>query len=119
MIVRPNLMYACLARGEDTGTLSVSRMRDGVLLWQCEHAHQGSITRLEWAPGGALLASAGQDGMVRIWDTLSGDLLHSFRHGEEVHQLRWSVQGMLATATATAIHLWPLGAHANASSDVA
>jgi WD40 repeat protein len=119
MIVRPNLLYACLARGGDAGTLSVSRIRDGVLLWQGEHAHQGPITRLEWAPGGTMLASAGQDGMVRVWDTLSGDLLRSFWHGEEVRQLRWSAQGTLAAVTATAIHLWPLGALASASSDVA
>ena len=36
--------------------------------------HRKVITRLSWAPDGIRFASAGQDGVIRIWDTESGKL---------------------------------------------
>ncbi len=105
MIIRPK--FSCLARGGEAGTLSVSRIVDGALLWSGEHAHQGPISALAWSPNGQLLASAGQDGLVRVWDATTGDLLHSFAHGEAVQWLRWSSHGTLASA-GTMIRLWPL-----------
>ncbi|HEU5383576.1 MAG TPA: hypothetical protein VFV38_49880, partial [Ktedonobacteraceae bacterium] len=108
MMVRPNLLTYCLARGSERGTLSVSRILDGVILWSGEHAHQGVITALAWSPDGQMLASGGQDGMVRVWRADTGDLLHLFTHGEPVRRLRWSPHGMLASTSSTTIHVWSL-----------
>ena len=108
MIVRPNLVIRRLARGGKTGALSVSRMRDGVVLWTKEATHRGAITDLAWSLDGQWLASGGQDGMVCVWKVSTGDLLHVFPHGEEVRRLRWSSQGMLASASESTIHLWSL-----------
>ncbi|HEU5380305.1 MAG TPA: hypothetical protein VFV38_33185 [Ktedonobacteraceae bacterium] len=108
MMVRPNLLMYCLARGHENGTLSVSRILDGVILWNGEHAHQGVITALAWSPDGQMLASGGQDGMVRVWRADTGALLFTFQHDEPVQRLRWSPHGVLASTSSTSIRLWPL-----------
>ena len=114
MLIRPNFAMRSLARGGETGTIAVSRLIDGAVLWCGEHAHHGPISALAWSPNGALLASAGHDGLVHIWDAASGDLLSSFVHGEAVQRLRWSAHGTLASA-GTVIRLWPLAATVQAS----
>lgn len=115
MIVRPNFLTYQLARGGDTGTLAVSRIQDGVVLWRGEQAHHGPITNLAWSYDGQMLASGGQDGIVRVWQAKTGDLLYSFSHGEQVQRLRWSSQGMLASASGATIHLWSLAPAATAA----
>ena len=112
MIIRPNFVSHSLARGGETGTLSVSRMQDGGILWRGEQAHQGAITDLAWSSDCQMLASGGQDGMVCVWQAHTGTLLHTFLHGEAVRRLRWSSQGMLASASESSIRLWPLSAAA-------
>lgn len=111
MIIRPNFLTYQLARGGETGTLSVSRIQDGVVLWRGEQAHCGLITDLAWSYDGQMLASSGQDGIVRVWQANNGNLLSAFSHGEQVRRLRWSSQGMLASVSGASIHLWSL-AHA-------
>lgn len=108
MILCPNFLSHCLARGEETGALSVSRLLDGVVLWSGEHAHRGAITELAWSADCQLLASGDQNGTVHVWQASTGALLHTLLHGEAVRRLRWSPQGMLASASERTIHLWPL-----------
>lgn len=90
MIVRPNFRPFCLARGDESGMLSVSLIAGCFPLWYSEHAHQGAITHLAWSPDGQFLASGGADGSVHIWLATSGELLASFAHGDAVERLRWS-----------------------------
>lgn len=110
MIVRPNFLAYYLARGRETGSLSVSCILDGVTLWRKEHAHSGAITELTWSCDGQLLASGSQDGMVCVWTAETGNLLSAFSHGEWVQRLRWSPQGVLASTSDTIIHIWTLAA---------
>lgn len=108
MIAKPNLYTHHLARGEETGKIFVSRIRDSAVLWHNAHAHRGAITDLAWSPDSQFLASAGEDGMVHVWLASSGDLLQSFPHGEKIVRLRWSEHGTLASTSPAHICLWQL-----------
>lgn len=55
-------------------SISTSHHPPGFTLRHTLHGHDKVITRLSWAPDGTRLASAGQDGTIRIWDTVSGKL---------------------------------------------
>ena len=105
-IARPNLVAYFLARGGVTGTLAVSRIFHGQVLWEAQ-AHQGAITALAWSADGELLASAGQDGMIHIWHAETGELLSSFEQGQQVDRLAWSSNGTLASSSGTLVQLWP------------
>ena len=49
--------------------------------------HIGSVEGAEWGAGDRLIATAGVDGTVRLWDSATGDLLQSLQVGSRV----WSV----------------------------
>lgn len=52
------------------------RIGTGLQLHLCQvlSGHSKPITRVNWAPNGFSFASAGQDGVIRIWDTDTGEL---------------------------------------------
>lgn len=64
------------------------------------NAHQGEAYHVECSPDGRAFASCGLDGMVKVWDLATGDLLKSFRaHDGEVNTVVFSPDGRtLATA---------------------
>ncbi len=56
--------------------------------------HRGQVYHVEFSPGGDLLASAGKDGMVLIWDTNTWQLARSIRpSGTEVNCATFSPDG--------------------------
>ncbi len=109
-IALPNLVASYLARSSQGGLLSVSRIFQTQLLWQVL-AHQGKeITSLAWSHDGELLASSGEDGMIRIWQAATGRCL-SFCQQAEVRRLQWSSSGTLAAACdGGVIRLLPMAA---------
>ncbi|KAJ5539233.1 hypothetical protein N7513_007565 [Penicillium frequentans] len=50
--------------------------------------HTGDITALSWAPNGTLLASAGADGQIVLWETRTQSILHRFDFGNVIN-LAW------------------------------
>lgn len=42
-------------------------------------AHEGSILTMKFSPDGQYLATAGVDGVVRIWDVLEDDIVNKFK----------------------------------------
>ncbi|HEV3386926.1 MAG TPA: serine/threonine-protein kinase, partial [Gemmata sp.] len=63
--------------------------------------HEGEILALNFRSDGARLASAGWDGAIRIWDTLTGYSLYELRgHTGYVNAVAWSPDGVrLASAS--------------------
>ncbi len=56
--------------------------------------HRGEVYYVEFSPRGDLLASAGKDGIVRVWNTMSWQLAHSIKaSGTEVNVAAFSPDG--------------------------
>ncbi len=114
-IALPNLVVYYLARSSQGGILSVSRIFQTQILWQVQ-AHQGKeITSLAWSHDGNMLASSGEDGVIRIWHAATGRCLGSFCQQEAVERLQWSSRGTLAASCDGVIHLLPMAAFAQAA----
>jgi WD40 repeat protein/serine/threonine protein kinase len=87
-----------------------------ISLWPMEvpeklvlEGHEGGVTGLAFNPNGRLLASAGKDKVVRIWDVLTGELRRTLRtfHGA-VGAVAFSPDGkfLAATDSPLGIQLW-------------
>src|SRR5262249_23651512 len=56
-------------------------------------AHRGPVNSVSFAPGREQLASAGQDGSVKIWDVDSGKQILAFESGAAVNSVVYSPDG--------------------------
>jgi len=80
----------------------------GNLLYALE-AHEGHIWALVWHPDGQVLASAGSDRTIHLWDTTTGQLRHTLEgHTDQIWALSWNRQGtQLASGSIDrTIRLW-------------
>ena len=72
-------------------------------LWRLCHCqprsflgHEGEVYHVEFAPDGRTLASCGQDGTARLWDTATGESLGIIRgHDGDVNYVTFSADGKL------------------------
>jgi len=72
-------------------------------------AHAWPVLGVDWAPDGALVAAAYEDGRVRIWDAARGVFVFEFDvRGGEVTRVAWSpTGGPLATGSSDGfVRLW-------------
>ena len=76
-----------VASAEQTGAVIISDVRTGkagpvrVGALVGEHRHHGCVDTLSFSGDGTLLASAGYDGYIRVWDTMTGALFRSIYAG--------------------------------------
>ncbi len=55
--------------------------------------HSGKITGVNFSPDGSRLVSSGMDGLVKVWKSLSGELLKEIKHDRAVRNAVWSPDG--------------------------
>jgi WD40 repeat protein len=72
---------ALLAAGSTDGTITLWNAQDGAVVQQIT-GMGGGIVRLALSSDGSLLAAYGREdaGAVAVWETQSGQLLHTFEH---------------------------------------
>src|SRR5207248_1817124 len=71
--------------------------------------HQHPVCCVSWSPDGEMLASAGFDGFVRLWDAKTAKPLQTLRHATNNHAkcVSWSPDGkLLASAGYSSVRLW-------------
>jgi WD40 repeat protein len=62
--------------------------------------HAGGLTGVAWSPDGIRLATAGQDGAVKVWLTATGEATVSINaHDGEVESVAWSPDGVRLATT--------------------
>jgi cytoskeletal protein RodZ len=73
-------------------------------------AHDGAVRGLAWAPGGRVLATAGDDGMLALWYPAQGlSPLFKVQHDDPVLALAWSPDGRhIAAASGNSVTIWAL-----------
>jgi len=86
----------------------------GVFVWsiadrkQLAHlGHPGSVTAVRFFPGGTRIATAGQDGTVRVWTSVSGDQQFKIACEASVIDMDISRDGTrIATGTSKRVAVW-------------
>jgi WD40 repeat protein len=75
------------------------------------HEWPASAVDIDWHPDGTLLASGGDDYMVRVWDTTTGEQVQVFPAPTEywVSTVNWSPDGsMMAVTSLNNIYIWDI-----------
>lgn len=80
-----------------TGGTVTLRGLDGTVLDRLGSAASSWVRALAWDVSGKL-ASAGEDGTVRVWNTTDRTVVHLTGHADRVNALAWHPDGRLASA---------------------
>ena len=61
--------------------------------------HSGEVEAVSFSvPDGALVATGGTDGRVRLWDVLTGESIVTFRHADPISSLSLATRGAMLAA---------------------
>lgn len=108
--------------GDGAKSAALWRPRDGRVLTL--GGHTGPVRAAGFSPDGALLLTAGEDGLIRIWDAVNGELLDSYAaHAGAVQwdYARFSPDGstILSGGTDNVARLWPAPRERRSAAEVA
>jgi WD40 repeat protein/serine/threonine protein kinase len=82
--------------------------------FHCLRGHKGVVRSVAWSPDGSLLASAGADGAIRIWNALTATQFCTLQgHTGEVSRVAWTSDSkLLASGGADqTIRIWDVAAN--------
>ncbi len=73
----------------------------GARSWTVETKnHRGAPSSISVSPDGALIATGGYDGIIRVWEAASGELIRALvGHSSSVHDVAFSPDGSLLAST--------------------
>lgn len=78
----------CFAVPTPTRDIQVVSKNDWEKQRKFANGHLGDITALAWSPNGAMLATAGRDGKVLVWETKTQGVIERY-HFNDVIDLSW------------------------------
>lgn len=106
LMLSPNIQFEAI--GYEDGFLSVINLSTHKP--QASYLrHSRSINALAWSLDGTMLASAGSDGLVHIFDAISGRLAHTLQHAAAVNGVAWDPASNSRLATACSdkqLYIW-------------
>ena len=79
--------------GDASSTISCFDGKNGRLLWRKGKVHEGGLLSMAVHPGGAIVASSGQNGEIVFWQVIDGTLLEARNISELIEHLAWSPAG--------------------------
>jgi WD40 repeat protein len=111
-----------LASGSMDGTVWLWDLAERRALNRLDNGSEDAVITIAFSPDGQVLASAGgnpnasnPDNTIRLWDTLSGELLNTLEgHTTTVGSLTFSPQGELLASAGDdrSVRLWGVSAFA-------
>ena len=74
------------ALGNADGTITLARVSDGEVEQTFKDSDAGAVLTLSYRPDGAMIAAAGANGTIRLWDIAEGKKTSAWPAGQgEVH----------------------------------
>lgn len=82
------------------GMLTVFDIAKDIMLWSVI-AHATGALQVKWRSDGQIISSAGQDGVVKLWDSRTGEVQQTINIGDVwVDHISWSPNGEFLAASA-------------------
>ncbi|WP_455223193.1 WD40 repeat domain-containing protein [Kaarinaea lacus] len=96
-----------VAVADASGAVSVLDSESKALMWS-KFAHELGASLIDWCASADVIASAGQDGYIKLWQPQTGEVVKVLQiQGPWVEQLKWSPDGnYLAAAAGKSVLVW-------------
>jgi len=102
-----------LVQGGKDNKIRLLNAADGNILYQIEpwQGHKEWVNGVRFSPDGKQFASVSDDGLLKVWETLSGKAIFTFRgHTAGINQVAWSFDGgkIFTTSSDNTVKAWDI-----------